>query len=80
MYNDTYFTNTYVAQVGGVSLDNINQLERYFITMVDWDLNISTEEFDFYEQNMVAAYNQYMQQQLSLQLNAALSQQTMLAD
>ena len=57
MYNDKYFTNTYIAQVGGVSLDNINQLESYFITMVDWNLNISTEEFDFYEQNMVATYN-----------------------
>ena len=57
MYNDTYFTNSYVAQIGGVSLDNINQLESYFITLVDWDLNISTDEFDLYKQNMVAAFN-----------------------
>ena len=31
VFNDTYFTNRYIAEVGGVTLANINDLERYFI-------------------------------------------------
>ena len=56
MFNDTYFTNRYIAQIGGVSLANINELERYFMEVLDWNLYISTEEFNFYEQSLQAFY------------------------
>ena len=56
MHNDTFYTNGYLAQVGGVSLDNINQLECYFMKMIDWNVNVSTEEFEFYEKNMEVAF------------------------
>ena len=49
MNNDTYYTNEFIAQVGGVTLANINELERYFISVIDWSLFISTEEFEHYE-------------------------------
>ena len=49
MFNDTYYTNQYIAQIGGVTLENINELERYFMMVVDWNLYISSEEFKFYE-------------------------------
>ena len=52
MYNDTYYTNQYVASVGGVSLQNINELERFFMLMIDWNLYITTEEFDSYERSL----------------------------
>ena len=52
MYNDTYYTNQYVASVGGVSLQNINELERFFMLMIDWRLYITTEEFDHYERSL----------------------------
>lgn len=52
MFNDTYYTNKYIAEVGGVSLANINDLERYFVEMVDYNLNVTTEEFAFYEQGI----------------------------
>ena len=45
MFNDTYYTNKYIAQVGGVTLQNINELEKFFIEMVDWNLNITEEQF-----------------------------------
>ena len=32
MFNDTYYTNKYIAQVGGVSLENMNELEGFFIS------------------------------------------------
>ena len=52
MFNDTYYTNQFIAQVGGVSLPNINELERFFMQMIDWNLYISTEEFEFYERGL----------------------------
>ena len=59
MQNDIFYTNSYIASVGGVPLENINQLESYFMTMIDWRVNISTEEFEFYERNMSVAYRQH---------------------
>ena len=32
MFNDTYYTNKYIAQVGGVSLENMNELEGFFMS------------------------------------------------
>ena len=52
MFNDTYYTNQYVASVGGVTLQNINQLERFFMQMLDWNVFISEELFDFYDQSL----------------------------
>lgn len=52
LFNDTYYTNKYIAEVGGVTLANINDLERYFVEMVDYHLNVTTEEFEFYEQGL----------------------------
>ena len=46
MFNDTYYTNQFIAQVGGVSLPNINELERFFMSMIDWNLFIKPEEFE----------------------------------
>lgn len=54
MYNDTYYTNQYIASVGGVSLQNINELERFYMSMIDWNLHITREEFDFYERGLSA--------------------------
>ena len=47
--NDIFFANNYIASVGGVTLQNLNELEKYFIKMVDWKVYISTEEFLQYE-------------------------------
>ena len=49
MYNDTYYTNQYIASVGGVTLQNLNELERFYMRMIDWNLFIGPEEFEFYE-------------------------------
>ena len=48
--NDHYYSNSFLAEVGGVSLANINDLELYFMQVCDYRLHISTEEFEFFEQ------------------------------
>ena len=57
MFNDTYYTNKYIAQVGGVSLQNINELETFFIEMIDWNLNITEDQYVQYER-LIAAFLQ----------------------
>ena len=52
MFNDTYYTNRYIAEVGGVTLENMNDLEKYFMQVIDWNLNITTEDFALYEQSI----------------------------
>ena len=54
MYNDTYYTNQYIASIGGVTLHNINELERFYISMIDWRLTISIEEFNLYDSRLGA--------------------------
>ena len=54
MYNDIYYTNQYIASVGGVTLHNINELERFYMSIIDWNVYISREEFDFYERGLLA--------------------------
>ena len=49
MFNDTYYTNQYVSSVGGVSLQNMNQLERFFLDMIEWQLFVSEEEYSLFE-------------------------------
>ena len=52
MFNDTYYTNKYIAQVGGVSLENMNELEGFFMSQIDWELYISTEELEQSKQSI----------------------------
>ena len=54
MFNDTYYTNQYIASFGGVTLRNMNELEAFFMQMIDWRLNITEEEFSFYDNSLLA--------------------------
>jgi len=47
-YNDIYFANQYIASVGGVPTQNLNQLERFYLEMIDWSLYISPDDFESY--------------------------------
>ena len=54
MFNDTYYTNKYIAQVGGVTLSNINELERSFMSIIGWNLHVSEEQFELYEKEIAS--------------------------
>ena len=74
MFNDTYYTNQYIAQVGGVTLKNINELERFFMHLIDWKVNITTEEFDLYEKGLsVYPIRETMSQQMSASASSQAS-------
>jgi hypothetical protein len=44
-YDDVYYSNAYYAKVGGVSTQELNQLEAAFLEIVDWRLFVTPEEY-----------------------------------
>jgi hypothetical protein len=44
-HEDSHYSQAYYAQVGGVSLAELNSLERLFVNIVDWDLDVSYDRF-----------------------------------
>eukprot|EP00899_Mesostigma_viride_P002226 jgi/Mesvir1/12003/Mv00307-RA.1 len=46
--DDIYFNNSYYAKVGGISCAELNLLERNFLRCVDFDLNVTEQEFTWY--------------------------------
>lgn len=51
-YNDIFYGNHFVAHIGGVSLEEINQLEKEFITLLNWRLWVDPAEYLIYENNI----------------------------
>ena len=45
-YNDHYFGNNSIAHLGGGSLKELNMLEEEFLEIINFDVNVTTEEFN----------------------------------
>lgn len=46
--DDTYYTNSYYASLGGVHTRELNQLEIEFLKTIDWYTWVETTEFETY--------------------------------
>jgi len=46
--DDRYYSNAYYAKVGGLSLKELNALEKRFLQMLDWRLLVRPEEYTLY--------------------------------
>jgi len=44
-FDDESFDNAYYCRVGGLSLEKINELEREFLLMINFDLHVENELF-----------------------------------
>lgn len=58
-YEDRYFSNAYYAKVGGVSVREINKLERCFLQLLDWQLSVQPEEYSVYSDLLTAAIDSW---------------------
>lgn len=47
-FDDVYYTNTFYAEVGGITVNEINNLEVDFLCRIGFNLFVSTEEFRQY--------------------------------
>ena len=54
---DDYLTNSSMAEIGGMSLSVLNQLEVAFLTALDWEVSITKKQFlDMQEYLTVATF------------------------
>ncbi len=47
-YDDTYYDNWFYAQVGGISLQEFNLLERKLLSLLSFDLHVYPEQYSLY--------------------------------
>jgi len=43
MNNDFYFSNRFIAQIGGTSEEELNQMELKFLKIIDFEAHIKEE-------------------------------------
>lgn len=51
-YNDVFYRNEDIAQACGVPVQELNLMERCFLSFLDYRLFVSEAEFNHYEQGM----------------------------
>eukprot|EP00922_Rhytidocystis_sp_ex-Travisia-forbesii_P003873 GHVS01005604.1.p1 GENE.GHVS01005604.1~~GHVS01005604.1.p1 ORF type:complete len:228 (+),score=26.38 GHVS01005604.1:198-881(+) len=56
-FDDVYYSNAFYARVGGVKTREINILEAHFLSLVNYQLFVSPQEYDQYRNNVLAAVN-----------------------
>jgi len=44
-HDDVFYANAYYAKVGGVSVQEMNRMEKQFLLMLGWRLQVQPEEF-----------------------------------
>ena len=56
-YNeDKHYSNTYYAKIGGVELEQLNQMECEFVMSINFDLFVEAKVYDKYETSLVCNY------------------------
>lgn len=54
-YNeDAVYGNVHYAKAGGVHVREVSRLERSLVQALDWDLRVTTEQYDIYQQALFA--------------------------
>ncbi|EPQ57474.1 cyclin-domain-containing protein [Gloeophyllum trabeum ATCC 11539] len=54
---DAFCTNSHYAKVGGISIVELNVLEREFLRIIDWDLTCTRELLQEYYVNLVRTHS-----------------------
>ena len=42
-YNDVYYSNNYIASINGLPVRLVNEIERVFVKMIDYNLFVSED-------------------------------------
>ena len=57
-YNDMYYSNQAVAGLGGIGMEELNQLEAIFVKNLNWNLLVPELECESYIQTVKNVLNQ----------------------
>lgn len=63
---DAFSTNGHYARVGGISLIELNMLEKVFLNIIDWKLSCSGALLQHYYTSLVRSHDSYRLHQISL--------------
>jgi len=61
-YDDQHFDNSYYCRVGGLSLKEINELERELLVMINFNTHVENELFTAWNRSLMS-HNWWMSQQ-----------------
>lgn len=51
-FNDIYYSNADIASFSGVTVDDLNAIERYLLDLIDYSLFIRSEEFAHFAEGL----------------------------
>eukprot|EP01055_Gregarina_sp_Pseudo9_P004312 Gregarina_sp_Pseudo_9__4311@NODE_446_length_2815_cov_13_154539_g422_i0_p1_GENE_NODE_446_length_2815_cov_13_154539_g422_i0NODE_446_length_2815_cov_13_154539_g422_i0_p1_ORF_typecomplete_len590_score128_34Cyclin/PF08613_11/7_7e03Cyclin/PF08613_11/4_3e34Cyclin_N/PF00134_23/2_9e07_NODE_446_length_2815_cov_13_154539_g422_i01581927 len=51
-FDDVYYSNSFYAKIGGLSLEEMNVLESHFLHLIKYDLYVSPREYERYRHNV----------------------------
>ncbi len=55
-FNDAYYSNHDLAMVGGVTGQDLNLMEREYMRIIDFNINISSEEYMLYRTKLLSHF------------------------
>lgn len=62
-FDDVYYSNEFYAKVGGVTTEEINELEIYFLNLLDFHLYVSSQEYEFYRKYISLSVQKFLLKQ-----------------
>lgn len=71
-FDDAYYNNAYYAKVGGVLVEEMNNLETQFLFKIDFSLRVQPEVFEKYEAELVSHANDMGLQRIAFTTDAEL--------
>jgi hypothetical protein len=57
-FNDNFYGNTTIAKLGGVDISELNRLEEEFLELLDFHINITSEEYTDALKNIQHSFKQ----------------------
>jgi hypothetical protein len=73
-FDDSIFDNAHFAQVGGISLKEINALEIEFLKLINYRLHVEPEDFAQYRDSIIAARSLFIENLESFVTNIETSE------
>lgn len=62
-FDDMYYSNAFYAKIGGVTTEEMNQLEIYFLNLLDYKLYVSSQEYEFYRKYISLSVKKFLLKQ-----------------
>ena len=53
---DKYYSNSYYAKIGGMELEQLNEVEMEFVIGINFDLFVEAKIFDKYESTLICNF------------------------